>query len=174
METAGNRVALRRNSLLVSGASRACTHGATGFTWIDVTALTTALCPGNVGEHFLVRNVVSVDAIANRVVILRTGQNAGHGARGDIGHVVRNTAAVGETSSIARQQTQDVCGCPWGGSNACIQTKHIGNGTSRCSRGGDGRRIGYQRQQVCTRRSGNRNAVDRVQDSSEERVQIKD
>ena len=89
---------------LVSGAGSAGAHCASSFTWINVAALTATLCPSNIREHFLIRNIVRIHAVADGVVVLRTSKNAGHGARRYIGYVVRNAAAIGETGSIASQQ----------------------------------------------------------------------
>ena len=64
---------------LVRRTRRPGTHSATGFTRIDMAALSSTLRPSDVREGFLVWNVVGIDSIAEQVVILGASQYSSRG-----------------------------------------------------------------------------------------------
>jgi hypothetical protein len=66
-----------------------------------VAAVPPTLSPGNIGECFLVGNVIGVDTIPDTIVVLGSRQNARYGARRYVGNIVGDTAAVGKARTVA-------------------------------------------------------------------------
>ena len=85
----------------------------------DMTAVASTVCKVHVRERLLRRNVRSVDAIAEQVVRRdierRAAQNAANAhPLNDVYHIIRETAAIGETGRRRQRSGPDACAAPPG------------------------------------------------------------
>src|SRR5208283_2455269 len=101
------------------------------FARIDVAALASALRPRDIGERFLVRNVVGVHTVTQKVVVDWTGEDASERAIEDIGDIVGYAAAVRKSGRVAGKQAQSLAASHRRWRDAGIQPQQVRNRTSR-------------------------------------------
>src|SRR2546426_1379165 len=126
-----------------------------------VMTVATAVSRQHVRERRAIAIFVDVHAITDSCAEFQgVCQDANDGTGGDIDHVVNGAASLREAGEVSRQEAETLLFSYWGWWNTSVQPQQISDrptviwATSRA----DWTRVLNQRQQVGTRRRGNRDA----------------